>query len=44
MKIYTKPEVTVTVIKNKDDILVVSGGLAAGKFTKSTKGYTEIKF
>ncbi len=43
MKIYTKPEIEITVLNN-EDVITVSGGIAvnSGNFTKSTKGYNEI--
>ena len=43
MKTYTKPEITVSVIRNTDSILVVSGGIVTTKFQKD-KGYSEVNF
>ena len=40
MKTYTKPEITVSVIRNTDSILV-SGGIVTTKFQKD-KGYSEV--
>ena len=43
MKTYTKPEITVTAVKNTD-VITISGGIVTSKFTKSTQGYQEINF
>ena len=45
MKKYTKPEVTVAVMKNTD-VITLSGGIVTSAFDakKTGKGYTEITF